>query len=99
MFSKKFLRGRLRHLQNKLEHTKKALKKVGLPSQHKEYKLSVHIPDIEAAIARIHKGDYGYCADCSEEILHERLEKMPHAQRCVECQSHLETKKPYADLA
>lgn len=40
---------------------------------------------IEAALSRIEDGDYGYCADCGEEISEKRLELSPAAALCIRC--------------
>lgn len=40
---------------------------------------------IEMAFRRIKDGDYGYCADCGEEIPSGRLKADPMAERCVNC--------------
>lgn len=40
---------------------------------------------IDAALKRLEEGDYGYCAECDEEIPAKRLEVDPAAPRCVKC--------------
>lgn len=40
---------------------------------------------IEAALTRIADGEYGYCAECGEEIPHKRLELNPAAALCIRC--------------
>ena len=40
---------------------------------------------IELAERRIREGDYGYCAECDEEIPDGRLAIDPMAERCVSC--------------
>jgi DnaK suppressor protein len=42
---------------------------------------------IEGALGRIEEGTYGICEDCEEEIPLGRLNVMPFAFRCVECQA------------
>ncbi|SFL01307.1 TraR/DksA family transcriptional regulator [Geodermatophilus ruber] len=44
------------------------------------------IQDIDAALARITAGTYGYCMDCGTEIPEERLELRPFVTCCVRCQ-------------
>ena len=44
------------------------------------------IAELEAALARIDAGIYGYCADCRAEIDFERLRAYPAASRCTPCQ-------------
>jgi DnaK suppressor protein len=41
----------------------------------------------EHARARIAEGGYGVCEDCSTKIAPERLEALPDATRCVNCQA------------
>jgi RNA polymerase-binding transcription factor DksA len=45
---------------------------------------------IEEARRALEDGTYGTCADCGREIPPARLEAMPEAVRCVECQRRLE---------
>ena len=40
---------------------------------------------IEAALGRIEDGEYGYCAECGDEIPPKRLAIEPTIQRCVDC--------------
>ena len=42
--------------------------------------------ELEAALARIDAGTYGYCAQCGVEIDFERLRAYPAARRCTPCQ-------------
>jgi DnaK suppressor protein len=42
---------------------------------------------IEEALSRIEEGTYGICEDCEGEIPLGRLNAMPFAFRCVECQT------------
>ncbi len=42
---------------------------------------------IDEALERIVEGTYGICEDCGEEIARARLEAVPYAKLCVECQS------------
>jgi DnaK suppressor protein len=46
---------------------------------------------IEEALRRIDEGDYGICEDCDEEIPVGRLNAMPFAVRCIECQEKQES--------
>ncbi|MBN1519918.1 MAG: TraR/DksA family transcriptional regulator [Spirochaetales bacterium] len=41
---------------------------------------------IEAALVRIQQGRYGLCVKCNKRIPHERLEALPYAVMCIECQ-------------
>ena len=40
---------------------------------------------IEAALGRIEDGEYGYCAECGDEIPPKRLAIEPTIERCVDC--------------
>jgi len=40
---------------------------------------------IEKALERIKSGDYGYCANCDEEISFGRLDLNPVVQSCIKC--------------
>jgi RNA polymerase-binding protein DksA len=41
---------------------------------------------IEAALARIQQGRYGVCVKCSKKIPTARLESIPYAVLCIDCQ-------------
>jgi len=47
----------------------------------------LRITSLRAALDRIGKGEYGYCAGCDELIATKRLEVDPAALRCVSCAS------------
>lgn len=91
--SQAFLGDRRRHLVAKLKVTRDATGREGLPllPAAKRYKVEEHIPQIIAAIARIDNGTYGYCIDCEDEILEDRLLHHPHVLRCVPCQKVYES--------
>jgi len=40
---------------------------------------------VEAALARIDDGEYGYCIECGEEIAPGRLDADPAVPTCVSC--------------
>ena len=42
---------------------------------------------IRAALKRFDEGEYGYCAECGEEIADKRLDLDPAAPLCVDCAS------------
>ena len=48
------------------------------------------VEQIDAAIDRIEQGEYGICLECGEWITPARLEVMPYALRCRECQEKME---------
>ena len=50
------------------------------------------VDELEAALARIDAGNYGYCTQCGVEIEFARLQVYPTATRCAKCQvSHERT--------
>ncbi len=49
---------------------------------------------VEEALLRIEDGVYGICEDCGEEIPIGRLNALPFALRCVDCQERHETMPP-----
>lgn len=48
------------------------------------------IRDIEAALQRIRRGEYGVCIDCGEAVTFSRLMAYPTAKRCILCQEQRE---------
>jgi DnaK suppressor protein len=42
---------------------------------------------VEAALARIERGEYGMCESCGEPIPIERLTANPHSLRCFACET------------
>jgi DnaK suppressor protein len=48
------------------------------------------IRDIDAALERIDKGEYGICMNCGEEIAPRRLEVRPFSRYCIECKTDIE---------
>lgn len=40
---------------------------------------------IKAALARVEEGEFGYCVECGNEILEERLLVVPHTPFCRTC--------------
>jgi DnaK suppressor protein len=61
-------------------------------------KLQHKLSSIERALQRLEKGTFGVCQGCGNEIDHARLEALPYAEQCIECQHKLERKtiRPYA---
>jgi DnaK suppressor protein len=45
-----------------------------------------HLAQVEAALARLDAGTYGACANCGRPISAERLEAIPWAALCIDCQ-------------
>lgn len=49
------------------------------------------LEQIESALARMEKGEYGFCEDCGENIPIGRLRVMPFATLCVKCKAERES--------
>ena len=45
---------------------------------------------IEEALSSLEEGTYGQCAECDAEISEKRVQALPFARYCIECQSRLE---------
>lgn len=45
---------------------------------------------VETALARIREGSFGECIHCGKDINPKRLEAVPWARHCIECQEKLE---------
>jgi DnaK suppressor protein len=45
---------------------------------------------VETALQRIREGDFGECVNCGNEINVKRLEAVPWARYCIECQEKRE---------
>lgn len=56
-------------------------------SQHLDRMASETLAEIDAALVRLDDGTYGKCVDCGEQISSERLEALPAAARCMNCQA------------
>ena len=45
---------------------------------------------MDQTLARLQEGSYGQCQDCGNEISLERLQAVPYATRCKDCQARQE---------
>jgi DnaK suppressor protein len=45
-----------------------------------------HLEAVEGALARLDDGTYGTCTRCGRPIAPERLEALPWAAHCIDCQ-------------
>ncbi|BBK44459.1 hypothetical protein STVA_44790 [Allostella vacuolata] len=50
-----------------------------------ERRRQLTIRRIDAALARIEAGEYGYCAICGEQIAAGRLDREPTTSVCADC--------------
>jgi DnaK suppressor protein len=51
------------------------------------------LASVERALAKFDDGTYGLCEDCGARIERARLEVLPHARCCLNCQSRREQKE------
>jgi DnaK suppressor protein len=51
-----------------------------------EHILELKLSDVNRALEKIKKGNYGICERCKKEIPLERLEVIPEARYCINCQ-------------
>ena len=45
---------------------------------------------IDDALKRFEDGSYGICEGCGERVSHKRLEALPFARHCLDCQAEME---------
>lgn len=60
-------------------------------------RMRVKLASIDRAILRLERGTFGFCQSCGEEIDRGRLDALPYAELCIDCQRKLERKivRPY----
>lgn len=51
------------------------------------------LAQIDAALRRLDAGTYGICERCGRPISAERLDALPYASHCIECQSVVERER------
>ncbi|MBU0476441.1 TraR/DksA C4-type zinc finger protein, partial [Patescibacteria group bacterium] len=51
-----------------------------------EYNLEDRLKEINSALEKIGKGEYGKCEKCGKDIAQERLKVYPAAKLCLGCQ-------------
>jgi DnaK suppressor protein len=49
-----------------------------------------HLDQVDAALARIDAGTFGTCIRCGRSIAPERLEALPWAAHCIDCQREVD---------
>src|SRR3990167_10709519 len=47
------------------------------------------VGEIDNALKKINKNQYGYCERCKKPILEARLKLIPEASFCIDCEKHL----------
>ncbi len=50
-----------------------------------EVDTKARLREIDRALVRIEKGEYGICLNCGEEIDEKRLQAVPYASHCIRC--------------
>jgi len=53
-----------------------------------EYSLELKLKDVNSALEKMEKGEYGKCENCGKEIEEERLKAAPEARLCVKCNNN-----------
>ncbi len=51
-----------------------------------ERRRQIELQRIDAALARIKEGEFGYCVICGDDVERKRLEHDPTAPACIGCQ-------------
>jgi len=51
-----------------------------------EFSLETRLRDVNLALAKIKKGEYGRCENCGKKIEEKRLKILPAARICMKCQ-------------
>ncbi len=49
-----------------------------------------HLREIDKALKRIYKDNYGNCSFCGEEISDKRLNAIPETEYCIKCKKNIE---------
>lgn len=78
----------LRHLRFYAEARRLGIK----PPEYWKLKDEHVIPSLHEALRLMREGAYGTCVCCADEIERGRLEVIPGALRCTECQKKHETR-------
>jgi len=55
-----------------------------------EENLRALLEEVDWALEKLEKGTYGICDNCGSPIKAARLERLPYAAMCVECQERME---------
>jgi DnaK suppressor protein len=49
-----------------------------------------HLAQVDAALARLDEGTFGQCIRCGSQIAPARLEALPWAAHCIDCQTAID---------
>ena len=52
------------------------------------------LQEVESALGRLGSGEYGTCANCGTSISPKRLQAVPWATNCLDCQDQVPTGQP-----
>lgn len=58
-------------------------------------RLDEDLRQVEDALQRLNDGSYGKCARCDEQISAARLDALPYAELCIQCQKLEEMQEHY----
>ena len=83
-----FLQTQKLRLLKRIEYSEAVIRSGGPRAMLKDRVL----PNLKRALAKIHTSQYLKCDDCGEAIDNKRLEKIPGAIRCSDCQEQFEAK-------
>ncbi len=72
-------------LERKAKQLRSKLTSLSASPLMRGYVYRVELPRVEAALARVHSGDYGRCLSCDEPISFERLRAIPEVLTCAAC--------------
>ncbi|OGZ27249.1 MAG: hypothetical protein A2365_01495 [Candidatus Nealsonbacteria bacterium RIFOXYB1_FULL_40_15] len=50
-----------------------------------EHNMELRLKDVELALGKMKKGNYGICENCKKEMDEERLKVYPEARFCLDC--------------
>lgn len=57
--------------------------------------LEVTLQNVDDALRKFENGTYGLCENCGKPINEKRLQALPMATHCIDCQSKLEAQQRY----
>ncbi len=91
----------VQHVQSQVEMAGRQVDALDTSADNARVEVSVAVEaaahqaldDIEAALARMDAGRYGYCAQCDGAIPIERLLAIPQAPLCMRCQRRAEHRR------
>jgi RNA polymerase-binding protein DksA len=55
-----------------------------------KHNAEILLDEVEHALAKLDNGTYGLCEACGARVDRARLEALPHARHCLECQARRE---------